>query len=256
MSDSSKAARTDAYGSKDHYGRQDVVDNYDRRRFVSCGERLFDKLEKDVLLKCVPPNRQTKILECGTGTGRFAAELAMKGYHVTATDASQAMLEKTRQRISIANLADRVTVRYGDIYNLDFADGQFDFVFCIRVLNQLADNADKRRAIAEMARTVAPGGLLLFDIVNRWSLAMLRRPSWHISPPAVRRALRKAGCEPAGMIGGLIFTQTMLEILPGPLAAAWNSIDKAACRLIPAAATRVYFLARKQDLPTDPSRAS
>ena len=245
MQDSSEIGRADAYASKGVYSRPEVFEQYDQVRFTSYGGRLFDRIEKGMLLSSIPQGRDLRILECGTGTGRFAAELGRRGYKLTATDVSPGMLEQTRRRIQEEGLADRVDVRHGDIYNLEYDDASFDFVFTIRVLNQLANNADKRRAIEEMVRVLAPGGLLLFDIVNRWSLAILKKPSWHISPVAVRRIFRQCGCKLERTMGGLIFTQTLLEILPRPLAAALNVCDRVVCRALPCFATRVYFLARK-----------
>lgn len=245
MSDSSETDRADAYGSKGVYSRPEVFERYDEVRFTSYGGRLFDRIEKGMLLSSIPESRDLRILECGTGTGRFAAELGHLGYSVTATDVSPGMLEQARQRIDVEGLADRVEVRHGDIYGLEYDDASFDFVFTIRVLNQLVKNDDKRRAIEEMVRVLAPGGLLLFDIINRWSLAILKRASWHISPLAVRGILRQSGCKVTRMTGGLIFTQTLLEILPRPMAAALNVCDRAVCRALPCFATRVYFLARK-----------
>ena len=237
--------RTDSYGSLEYYSRGDVVDTYDQNRFTTHGGRLFDKLEKDVLLACVPPDRATRTLECGTGTGRFAATLGRRGYRVLATDASPGMVQATARRIEDAGLTDRVTVQPGDIYDLDFADGAFQFVYSIRVLNQFASNRDKARAIGEMARVVATGGLLLFDVVNRWSLASLRRGRWHVGPRGVRRILRHCGMEPTRMFGRMTLSQTILQVLPGPLASAVNVVDKALSTCIPFFGTRLYFLARK-----------
>ena len=132
---------------------------------------------------------------------------------------------------------------------MDFPAGSFDFVFCLRVLNQLQHNADKIRAIAEMARVLAPGGRMLFDVVNLWSLAAMKKRTWHISPPAVRRALRQCGMDNIRMTGRMIFTQTMLEVLPARLARWFSVFDTAVCRLVPFFATRTYFLARKEPAP-------
>lgn len=243
MSDS--AGKGDSYESRARYSRPEVFSQYDRKRFTTHGGRLFDRMEKDVLQAAVPADQSVRILECGTGTGRFAAELGRLGYHLTATDVSPGMLQQTRERIEHEGLADRVTVREGDIYKLDFPDGSFDFVYTIRVLNQLASNADKLRAIREMHRVLSPGGLLLFDVVNRHSLASLRNRSWHISPAEVCHTLAELGMELVWVKGRLILTQTLLEKLPPVLADGLAWLDGWLCRMAPRLATRVYFLARK-----------
>lgn len=237
--------RDSAYGSKANYSRPDVFQTYDQVRFTSYGGRLFDRMEKRVLLRSVPTDTATRILECGCGTGRFSAELARRGYRLTATDVSQGMLDLTRQRLASEGLEARVDVQYGDIYKLNFPDASFDFAYTIRVLNQLARNADKQRAIREMARVVAPGGYLLFDVVNLWSLAILSKPSWHISPPAVKRMLTEAGLRLCRMSGRMVLSQTAIEVLPRPLAWLTHKIDMGLCAVLPWLGTRVYYLARK-----------
>lgn len=245
MTGSSESDRTSRYWSKKAYSDPSVYETYDNVRFTSYGGKLFDRREKVVLLAAAPDDAESRILECGAGTGRFSVEMARRGYRVLATDVSPGMLEQTRKRVEMEGLSDRVSVEYGDIYNLKFPDGTFDFVYSIRVLNQLADNQDKRRAITEMARVVRPGGLLLFDVVNLHSLAVMKNASWHIHPGAVRGILEDAGCRVERLKGAMLFTQTLIEVLPRPLAWLVNMLDRGACRLLPFLATRVYFLARK-----------
>lgn len=237
--------RTEQYGSRAEYSRPEVYEDYDQKRFTTFGGRLFDRMEKDILLASLPTEKNARILECGAGTGRFSAEVARLGYHLTATDVSEGMLEQARRRVQDAGLADRVEFRIGDIYNLDFPDASFDFVYTIRVLNQLARADYKQRAITEMCRVLKPGGRLLFDVVNKWSLASLRRPDWHISPPTVKRILRSNGMKPVRTIGRMILTQTILEVLPRPAAAAVNAVDRCLCAALPWFGTRVYFLSEK-----------
>ncbi|HEX5164835.1 MAG TPA: methyltransferase domain-containing protein, partial [Thermomicrobiales bacterium] len=50
------------------------------------------------------------VLELGCGTGEDALWLAQRGVHVTATDASPAMLAETRRKVERAGLGEFVTV--------------------------------------------------------------------------------------------------------------------------------------------------
>lgn len=238
--------REDQYGARAHYSKAKIYEHYDEKRFTSPSGLLFDAMEKAVLLSSVPSDHDSRILECGAGTGRFAIELAGRGYCILATDVSEGMLEHARRKVAEHALEDRVTLELCDIFDISQEDGSFDFVYSMRVLNQLAQNAHKRRAIGELARVVRPGGRLLFDIVNKWSLASLRKASWHISPSATKKILRACDMRIVRMTGRMMLSQTLLNLLPVRLARVVSAIDTGLCAVLPFLGTRVYFLAEKK----------
>ncbi len=55
----------------------------------------------------------------------------------------------------------------GDIETYSFSPGEFDAVLCWTVLEHLAN---PRAALANMARALRPGGLLIIGVPNLWSL--------------------------------------------------------------------------------------
>ena len=68
------------------------------------------------------------------------------------------MLALARARLAERGLADRATVRQADMYRLPFADAAFDAVALQMVLHYAEDPA---AALAEAARVLKPGGVLL-----------------------------------------------------------------------------------------------
>src|SRR5439155_2498564 len=58
----------------------------------------------------------------------------------------------------------------GRAESLPFADASFDVVWCTDVLEHLAD---RPTAIAQIARVLKPGGLFLYDTINRSWLSKL-----------------------------------------------------------------------------------
>jgi ubiquinone/menaquinone biosynthesis C-methylase UbiE len=99
----------------------------------------------------VPPGRA---LDAACGTGRHTAYLAARGHRVSGVDATAEMLEKARIRVPAADL------RQGDLAHLPFEDGAFDVAVCALALSHLPDPAP---AIAELARVLRPGGVLVLS---------------------------------------------------------------------------------------------
>ena len=73
-------------------------------------------------------------------------------------DASRDMLALARARLAERGLADRCAVRQADMYRLPLPDCAFDVVALQMVLHYAEDPA---AALAEAARVLRPGGLLL-----------------------------------------------------------------------------------------------
>jgi arsenite methyltransferase len=58
-----------------------------------------------------------------------------------------------------------VAIETGDMRALPFADGSFDLIVSSLAIHNIRSNADRRRAIAEGYRVLAPGGrLVIADI--------------------------------------------------------------------------------------------
>lgn len=102
--------------------------------------------------------RQGELLvDMGTGTGRILELLAGRFERAIGIDTNQQMLAYARARTQGAAFA-HVQIRHGDICNLPLRDRAAEAVIMHQVLHYLPD---PRRAIAEAARILQPGGRLL-----------------------------------------------------------------------------------------------
>jgi SAM-dependent methyltransferase len=101
-----------------------------------------------------------RVLDAGSGPGRFTLELLRLGAHVTALDISPGQLELLRARVP------DVEAILGDITDLSrFRDDSFDATVCFGgPLSYVVDRAD--RAVAELARVTRPGGHLLVSVMG------------------------------------------------------------------------------------------
>ena len=98
--------------------------------------------------------------DLGCGTGQISAALAPFVARVIAVDASAAMLQAARKRLS---LLDNIDLRRGDLEALPIDDGRLDFATIMLVLHHVPEPA---RAIAEVARVLKPAGrLVLVDML-------------------------------------------------------------------------------------------
>lgn len=103
---------------------------------------------EDVVHEAVREVAPERVLDVGCGAGEIAERIAREiGADVVALDASQRMVDLTRER--------GVEAVLGDIQALPFDDGSFDCVIAGWVLYHVVDRAT---AIAECARVLRPGG--------------------------------------------------------------------------------------------------
>ncbi len=101
--------------------------------------------------------RRVAILDVGCGTGWYLDSLQPHCDEMVGIDASRGMLAVARHRLPGTLLLQR------DACALPFAAGRFDVVLCTRVLSHLPV---LRPALAEMARVLSPGGLLILSDVD------------------------------------------------------------------------------------------
>ena len=96
------------------------------------------------------------VLEIGCAEGLFTAELVQRSASVTAYDVSPVACERAARRLP------QVHVRRFDIQR-DRMPGTFDMVFAMCVLVYVHGQERLDEAVARMAATVRPGGLLVFN---------------------------------------------------------------------------------------------
>lgn len=135
------------------------------------------------------------LLDLGTGTGRMLELFGPSIGRGLGIDMSPDMLSLARARIERAGLRN-CSVRQGDIYDVEVADGAFDAVIIHQVLHFLTDGA---RAIREAARVLAPGGRLLVIDFAPHDLEFLREEHAHhrlgFAPETVSQWMAAAGLE-------------------------------------------------------------
>ncbi|MFT4541784.1 MAG: SAM-dependent methyltransferase, partial [Planctomycetota bacterium] len=187
------------------------------------------------------PLAEQVVLDAGCGTGNYVAALAGKVKMLEGVELNPGMLGAAQAKMS--GRAD-VRLQEGSIVELPIESGSCDGVLVNFVLHHLDDGSDAnfsatRRAIAECARVLAPGGTL---IVQTSSAAQYRQGYWYsaLIPKAIERALDRyipiedlitsmsdAGLNPGGRLVPLdevLQGDTYLDPR-GPLRSEWRDGD-------------------------------
>jgi ubiquinone/menaquinone biosynthesis C-methylase UbiE len=125
---------------------------------------LVDDLEVEL---CERYGRDRHVLECGCGTGLILERIARFARHASGIDLSPGMLELARSR--------GLDVREGSVTDLPFDDASFDLTCSFKVLAHVPDIG---KALAEMARVTRPGGVILAEFYNPWSLRGLAKRAY------------------------------------------------------------------------------
>jgi len=156
-----------------------------------------------------------RVLDVGCGGGLLAEEFARLGCAVTGVDPSEESLAAAREHAATLGLAIEYQRARGEA--LPFAADSFNVVYCCDVLEHVDD---LRQVLSETARVLEPGGVYLYDTINRtprswllvikllqeWRWTALTPPRLHdwnmfIKPEELRRLLEREGLTPGGLTG-------------------------------------------------------
>ena len=111
------------------------------------------------------PDRPGNFLEIGCGGGVATCALASRGYIMTGVDPAEASLEEAREHARKLGLQSRVLFAPGTAYDLSgFPSESFQGIVMADVLEHLYDLP---AAIEQVWRCLQPGGVLVFDTINR-----------------------------------------------------------------------------------------
>lgn len=142
---------------------------YDAYRYV---------LERHIL-RCLDriDVRGKATLEIGLGQGADSEQLIRRGARWSGLDLTPESIDRVRARLTVRKLPYE-RLEQGSVLDIPYPDRSFDVVFSHGVLHHVPDI---RRAQAEIARVLRPGGLLVVMLYARHSL------NYHVAISVIRR---------------------------------------------------------------------
>jgi len=154
-----------------------------------------------------------RVLDLGCAGGFMAEAIDARGARVTGIDPASEAIAAARAHAAAQGREIDYHVGVGEA--LPYEDGAFDAVVCVDVLEHVSDLDE---VVAEIARVLKPGGMFLFDTINRNPVARLvvirvaedilkllpkgtHDPDMFIKPVELRRVLQGNGFEVGGFTG-------------------------------------------------------
>lgn len=151
-------------------------------------------ITRRALAQHLPP-APARVLDCGDGPGRYAIELAQRGYAVTLFDLSAGNLALAREKAAEAGVV--LAFEQGTALDLSrFAAGEFDAVLLMGPLYHLLAENERLVALAEARRVLKPGGPLFAAFITRYAAhrdAALKYPTEPIEMPGLYEEIERSG---------------------------------------------------------------
>jgi S-adenosylmethionine-dependent methyltransferase len=162
-----------------------------RERWLSSQGNVRNVVRQEIITRQLRehlPDRPGRVLDVGAGQGTQSRRLARAGHWVVAVEPDPEMRAQLQAALHTdpADVRERVTVVAGSVGDLASSiDADcYDVVLCLGVLMYLPES---RSAITELARYVAPGGLLCVAV--RTPVSAVWRPAarqdWHAAMEAL-----------------------------------------------------------------------
>ena len=139
-----------------------------QQRFWEQGGRAYEDLAERIALRKLLPPAGRRLVEVGAAFGRLAD--LYDGYEqVLLLDYSRSLLRQAQARLGVGG---RFVFVAANLYKLPLAAGVVDTAVMVRVMHHLADVP---AALAQIRRSIAPGGVFIAEYASKRHLKAMAR---------------------------------------------------------------------------------
>jgi SAM-dependent methyltransferase len=192
---------------------QAVLDPAD---YVGRKNEFIDVLHKIVLSNYLSLSGKERVLDFGTGSGRFAFWLSPKASFVVGIDVTKEMLQLAKK----VDHRENVEFLLCDGTNTPFKDESFDFILSVGVFQHFPDK-EFRNAAKRLIRQLKKGGkiFLIEQVSKKTSDYYLHRlPEEYVEKfegckCVIQKPIRKSGAMVTRMVGTRFIPRVMFPII-------------------------------------------
>jgi S-adenosylmethionine-dependent methyltransferase len=162
----------------------DIVSYYNREVEGEDNRLECHQLERDMTWRYFDMYLRagSRVLEIGAATGTHTLWLASHGHRVIAIDFAQTLLERCREKLSIAGLQERVDCRLDDARDLhQVPESEFDAVLLMGPLYHLFSHEDRLCALKQAVQRLKTDGVFFSSHISRFGILgdlMCNIPQW------------------------------------------------------------------------------
>ena len=138
-----------------------------KKVFWEDADRKYEDMADRLAIRKLLPEKMATFVDIAGGYGRLADEYIPRAKTATVFDYSKTELAQAKELYG-----DKIRTKAGDIYNLPFADGDFDALMMIRATHHF----DKMQKVSdELYRILKPGGIAVIEVANKKTLPKMFR---------------------------------------------------------------------------------
>ncbi len=115
------------------------------------------------------PPAPARLIDIGSGPGRFAITLAQRGYGVTLVDLSSGSLELAKQKAVEAGVELEGFIHANALDLTAIPEASFDSALLLGPLYHLHKPEERRTALEQTQRLLKPGGLVFASFITRFA---------------------------------------------------------------------------------------